>query len=569
MAFSLHSGKNPLQAEQRLPDSAGDISFRYFLPRLAAAAAGGVIFAAALPPVNFAIGGGLTLTVLLLAIRDLGTLRAMLCGWVWGLAWSIPAFFWLREIHPAVPWLIAPVLSLWPMVWAGSVPWLKRALLTPPEVRFEGSDAVAEYLRRQVSGGRLLGFAAVLCAWWTVLEFSRSAMLPWNNLAAVMWKYPIFLSPAEFAGQFGLTFIIAMVNTVIFLYIRTGRRYFLLVIALLALVPPASGFLRLSHDRGPAVKVRIGAVQGDISQRRNADNAQAQEALDIYLKLTDRMLSQAEIKPDVTVWPETAVPYPFRGAGPVCRRYRMEVLNLLRKYKTPFLIGTIDFAVTPERRLRGITNSALLVTGEAPPVRYDKIHRVPFGEYIPFRSFLPQSFISLIDMNRDLVPGQDFSPVEIAPGVRAGVAICFESVFAYVAREEARRGANMLLVISNDAWYPASCEPEQHLANAVMRSVETGLNSVRCGNNGGTLVISPEGRISQVLPTPGKGVMELRRGRSAGIFELTVPAVPRMTFYTRYGEWFVVLCSAVSAAGALYGIFNLRRLGRLYASLTE
>ena len=120
----------------------------------------------------------------------------------------------------------------------------------------------------------------------------------------------------------------------------------------------------------------------------------------------------------------------------------------------------------------------------------------------------------------------------------------------------------MLLVISNDAWYPTSSEPEQHLANAVARSVETGLYSVRCGNNGGSLLISPSGVISQVLTVPGTGLPELRRGRGIGVIEVPVPQNPQMTFYTRYGEWFTVLCGLLSLAGLVAagtGFLSFRR----------
>ena len=120
----------------------------------------------------------------------------------------------------------------------------------------------------------------------------------------------------------------------------------------------------------------------------------------------------------------------------------------------------------------------------------------------------------------------------------------------------------MLLVISNDAWYPTSSEPEQHLANAVARSVENGRYAVRCGNNGGSLLVCPDGSLSQILTVEGDGLPELRRGRGIGVIEVPVPPNPPMTFYTRYGEWFTVLCGLLSLAGLVMtgtGFLSFRR----------
>jgi len=165
-------------------------------------------------------------------------------------------------------------------------------------------------------------------------------------------------------------------------------------------------------------------------------------------------------------------------------------------------------------------------------------------------------------MNRDLTPGTDHAPLVLKENIRAGMAICFESVFPYIARETARRGSNVLLVLSNDAWYPASSEPEQHLANATARSVETGLYAIRCGNNGGTLAVRPDGTLEQILTVPGRELPELRRGRGIGVIALALPKITRMTFYTCYGEWFTALCGLLSGAGfllALAGYIALRR----------
>lgn len=525
----------------------------FLLKKLGLALLCGIVYFFALPPWNWSILIVLPLGGLLLVLQHLNWYERLLAGWIFGLGWALPGFWFLREIHPAVPFGIGPVLALWPAVWAFWAAFLWRHLLYPVNVRLAGEAAMKEYIP---APWRRIALAAALAACWIVLEFSRSTMLPWNNLATSLWRCPRLLALASVTGITGVGFLIANLSCALALgwYFRRQDKklYALWFGAILpAIVLPSLTAVYRAQQPVPetGVKYRIAAIQGDISQRRNADSDEAMEALKTYLDMT-RAAVKIQPAPDLIVWPETAVPYAFRGNHPVSAVYRQELLRIVRTSGIPVLFGTIDFREFPAFSGKyGVTNSALLLTPQGLKARYDKIHRVPFGEYIPFRSLLPEALVRAIDMNRDLLPGTDFAPVELKPGVRAGLAICFESVFPYVARESVRRGANMLLVISNDAWYPTSSEPEQHLANAVARSVENGLYAVRCGNNGGTLLVAPDGAISQVLTVPGPELPELRRGRGIGVIEIPVPAQVSMTFYTRFGEWFTALCGCLTLAG--------------------
>ncbi len=576
MRFICPKAKKSEDLADLPPNLSRKISLRWFLLKILLSILGGVIFALALPPVNLGILGVFTLSILLLVIIDLPLFRAGICGFAWGVGWSLTSFFWIREIHIVVPFFLTIVLSSFPMVWAVVVSWLCRRILIPAKVRFEGSEAVKRFYSENLSMWRMGFLAVVVSALWVLIEALRSTMLPWNNLSTTMWQEPRMLALSSVTGAYGIGFLLALIGTTFALGVKcrnkSGRmRLFPTFVAIILawLLPTlAISYNKAQKPSAESTTFTLGAVQGDISQRRNANNREAEEALDIYLSLTDKLLQSQKV--NLVVWPETAVPYAFKGVGEVSARYRQGVHALLEKYKTPMLIGTIDFAFSLDkaRTYEGITNSALFITppfGES--ARYDKIHRVPYGEYIPFRSCLPQFFLNAIDMNRDLVPGRNYAPIEIYPNVYAGVSICFESVFAYVAREEVRRGANMLLVISNDAWYPTSCEPEQHLANAIMRSVETGLYTVRCGNNGGTLVISPEGKIVDVLEVAGPERKELRRGRGVGVFELTIPNNPPMTLYVRYGGWFLCFCGIVSALGLFWACRSEYRENILHRGL--
>ena len=459
--------------------------------------------------------------LLVAAVIGTGWRFALLAGWIWGVCWAFPAFRFLREIDPAVPFLMAPVLGVWTAV-----------------------------------------FAAGTAALFTLLEWSRSRMLPWNELGTTMWSRTDVIQLAAVTGSYGVSFLVAFTGAGIGCAFLTrfrgaGLRVLAAATGCFALISlgGAISLLRVPEPQPP--NWRPALLQGDLSQRRNAVGPLAEEALDIYLDLTGRAI-RLDPPPDIILWPESAVPVPFRAAHPTAARFRRAVAAAARGSGIPLLIGAIDFIGDG----RGMTNSAIHIDSAGRMVhKYDKIHRVPFGEYIPFRSYLPEFLVRRIDMNRDLTPGDNYDPVELKPGIRAGIAICFEGVFSYLTREFARRGANVLVVLSNDAWYPTSSEPEQHLANAVMRCVETRLPMVRCGNNGGSLLVTPQGSITQVLTVPGPEPRpELRRGRGFGTVELHVPADPGETFFVRFGEWFVLLLWILLAAWLLTAAEHRRRI---------
>ena len=201
--------------------------------------------------------------------------------------------------------------------------------------------------------------------------------------------------------------------------------------------------------------------------------------------------------------------------------------------------------------------------------KYDKLHRVPFGEYIPGREMMPEFIVRFIDMGRDLVPGKNPNPVRLFPHVLSGTAICFEGVFSYVMRNFARRGANVFIVLSNDAWYPRSSEPEQHLANALLRAVECRLPMIRCGNNGGSGIVYPDGSYKILDPTGKAPRPELLRCSAAQTVDVDLPEKPQRTFYVRHGEWFIFTLTIFCLAWALFALRSWDLKSKFLAGLSR
>ena len=536
-----------------------------FVLKLCACFAGGTFYAAALPPLNVTPLAAVCQLPLLFFLKRADWKSAALAGWVWSLGWSLFAFRFLREIDPAVPFLLAPVVSLWAALFAGVIPFLRSSTLI-----CEGKR-VADFQ----PFGRLLVFSLGTASLFVLAEWTRSRLFPWNDFSVTLWRVPVLLQIAVLTGHYGVNFLVALANSAAAALVVYRRKSVFLVLACPVVLAAVFGGVRLrTQNAGRTRTLPVALIQGNLSQRRHASLLRAREALDTYVSFTERLFLRGE-KPEIVLWPESAVPLCFYSAcdlaeyrqttdyGRLTAAYQQQVKNLCRKWRTPMYIGALDLADTlTQGEVPGSTNSAVLLDAAGKVrAKYDKLHRVPYGEYIPFRSLLPQFLIRRIDMGRDLVPGRNANFVEILPGVRAGTAICYEGIFSYVMRRFAARGANVFVVLSNDAWYPRSSEPEQHLANAVLRAVESGLPMIRCGNNGGSGVVHPDGTYRIIDPSGKSPRPELLRCAAAEVVKVEIPVDPERTFYVKYGEWFILLLALFVAGWTVFS-FSVFSSGR-------
>jgi len=487
--------------------------------------AGGMLYAAALPPLNWFFAAFFTLLPLMYCALQGKWYFRLLCGWVWGLGWSLFAYSFLREIHPAIPWLLAPVISLWPALYTMLLGFFAERL-------YKGTFPEFTLWRGVL-------FAVSAAAPFTVLEWTRYYLFVWNDLSVTLWRVPLLMQIARITGRYGVSLFITSLNAAIFSLIYFKKRRFIPVGIML--IYPALvliyGIIRMNYpgmeDSGKKVIWKCALIQGDLPQQRRAGEEQILNSIMRYFQLS---LQMKKFDPDTIIWPECAVPIPLRSNIPLAQVYREAV----KKLDSRMLIGSLDFSEEG-----GMTNSALLIKPGTSWIigKYDKYHRVPFGEYVPFRSLLPASWIKAFDMGRDLTGGKNILPLRINENVSAGTAVCYEGVFSYMSAAFAREGANVLTAISNDVWYPQSSEPEQHLANAVMRCVETGLPMVRSGNNGGSGVVTEKGVFTQYIGTAADRP-ELLRESAAGIVTVELEKHPQLTFAVRYENLIVYLLFA-------------------------
>lgn len=522
----------------------------------------GLGLSAAFPPLNWEVLAYVSVAGLIsVSISNVVSWKLFSYGYLWSLTWSFCSFYWLREINVFVPFGIAAVMGLWGGIYAVLVSFAHRWCFKSEKC------LISNFIEREkcsLNWYKGIIFTVFCGSLFIALEYIRIKMFPWNFIGVTQYKMLYLIQIVKYTGIYGVSFLVAGINAVLGLALYLTREKlhgkkvtfnaaasaagFFAVLLILNMIYGYFEFRKTEKEAFTGKKIRFGAVQGDISQRRISTGEMAKEALDTYIKLSYELAKQ---QPDIIIWPETAVPYPFFGGHYVSGLFRSEIWQFVRDKKIPLLFGTLDFVMTGQKNY-DMTNAAFLVDAKGRlAAKYIKINRVPFGEFVPFSKYLPASWIEKIGMGRDLRAGNDASPLKILNGVRAGMAICYESIFASLARDEANLGANMLLAINNDAWYPESSEPEQHVANAVFRAVETGLPALRVGNNGASVWIVPSGRIAWSMDEH-----LLVRSRKIGIAEGFVKENPVKTFHTRYGDVFLLLIFVITTAVLLYGFYQ-------------
>lgn len=465
-------------------------------------------------------------------------------GYVAGFVFVMCAFGWLSislsELeHDATLLLLTPLVAIYMAVYFAFWGWFAGSLVKT-ETQF-------------LTSRRNLGIAFLAAAAWAAHEWVRGWMFSgwgWNGLGVALHRNLALIQIAEFTGVAGLSFLVAFANVIA---VVTVRRFiaevrrarvrphwdFSLTMTLVALVF-SFGARALLQKPEPGVPLRIATVQANIPQDQKFDEAFEQQIFERYQTLTNFAISVG--KPQLLIWPEAATP---RGifADEVNHQF---ILDTAKRGDFNFLLGSIDGDLAQHDY-----NIAALFTGRGERFQtYRKIHLVPFGEYIPFRKTFPP-FAKLAGgmVPGDFTPGTDFTVFETEnPRLKIAPLICFEDTLGDLARQFVLRGAQLLVNVTNDGWFGRTAQPEQHLVNAIFRTVETRRPLVRSTNTGVTCSVDSCGRVDVWLKPFHQGFQTR---------EISVPASGVLTFYTRHGELFAMLCAAVTC-----GFLVLRKMRR-------
>jgi apolipoprotein N-acyltransferase len=259
--------------------------------------------------------------------------------------------------------------------------------------------------------------------------------------------------------------------------------------------------------------------------------------METYKRLTRKGY---DFQPQLIVWPETSVPFFFQDN----ERFSPTIFSLAQEAGAVVVFGSPAYEQTDEG-INYYNRAYLLAPGDRSLKYYNKVHLVPFGEYVPLKKFL--FFIKrLVPAAGDFKAGDKIEPINHSP-FSVGIIICFEAIFPELARAYARGGANILLNLTNDAWFGMTSAPYQHLSMAVFRAVENRIPMIRAANTGFSAFINHHGKIISLSPLFTENVLN---------GSVDIPNFP-LTFYARFGDLFAFSLLMVSFIKILSSLFHV------------
>lgn len=477
----------------------------------------GLLLFFSFPMFGYGIVAWVALVPLFFALRDATPGRGFRMGFMAGFVAHTGIFYWIVYVvvhYGYLPvyagigamLLLAAYLSVYTACFAAGVVFLKRR-------------------------GIPLFLSAPLL--WVVLEFLRAHLLtgfPWGSLAYSQYLYTKAIQISDITGIYGITFAIVMVNAVLYDLLSEGIKGRRLVAETVFAGVVIVAILVYGHVRTEEIDevvkkapgLQVALIQGNIEQSVKWDPLYQSQTIDIYSSLSRESIPSRN---GLIVWPETAAPFYFQRPGPL----QQAVVDIARTSGSSILFGSPSYE--GEKEIVHYMNSAYLLGSDGTlGGRYDKVHLVPYGEYVPLRRFFP--FIGKLVVGvGDFKAGKGFYPLATS-GHRLGVLICYEGIFPEAARDYKKEKVGLLVNITNDAWFGRTSAPYQHLSMTVFRAIENRLYLVRAANTGISAIIDPKGSIVS----------------RTGLFERTilkgnVKIIDEKTLYTAYGDAFVYLCT--------------------------
>jgi apolipoprotein N-acyltransferase len=491
-------------------------------PIVPAAALSGALLAASHSFPRLELLAWIALIPLFFTLASASVIDGLFAGFIFGLVQFCGVLYWVAYAvnvygghSPAaallVLLLLAAYLSVYPALFS----------------------AVSVFLRRS---NPQLFFIAAPCA-WVAVELVRSRMFggfPWALAGYSQHQTIQIIQIADVCGVYGVSFLIVIVNAAaaeILLHINRNSMRGALIAVIILILALVYGNAKLDEpDKGRPLSVAL--VQGNIEQAKKWDPEYQTAVFDTYKRLTQSALHE---HPDLVVWPETATPFSFNGREGRDGELTRELTGFIAQSKVSLLFGSPTYEVLPNHRLIAHNTAILLSSCGTGAASYDKVKRVPFGEYVPFK----RQFFFLEKVAKtagETEAGSDITvmKVEHQGGQKTAISavICYEIIFPDFVRRFADNGAAVIASLTNDGWFGNTSMPYQHFGMAVFRAVENRVPVVRAANTGVSGFIDVHGRTTA----------------RTGIFTETytvgsIRAGTEKTFYTKYGDIFSYGCA--------------------------
>ena len=495
---------------------------------IAAVVASGLLLAASFPSLNYYPLAWIAFVPLLLVMRQ----RPFAAGFSTGLVFFAAVLYWLNTVMTTYGGLQS-IFSL--LAYFFLVAYLA--------VYF----GLATWMACRLETLLKLPYLFTLPPLWVALEYLRSWLFtgfPWAVIGYSQQDFSLAIQSCDVTGIYGVSLMLMVVNCAIAGVISQpkSRLAWFGVAATVAICISHFGY-GVWRESQPLEQrdetLRVALIQGNIDQEQKWAADKREYSVDRYRSLS---LEAARQHPDLLIWPEAATPFFLQDQSELTAQVKI----LPRQLQTPLLVGSPAYNQLSENQYQYFNSAFLLSTKGERLGRSDKNHLVPFGEYVPLGSVL--SFIN------KLVSGVgDFSPGKVQPlplnNHQLGVLICYEAIFPELARDYVRRGSDLLVNLTNDAWFGRSSAPWQLLAMTRFRAIENRIWIARVANTGVSALISPAGRVTLQGPifVPLQLVGDVGLGAEA-------------TFYTRFGDVFAYICLTISGMFLLIVLWDKGRL---------
>jgi len=493
--------------------------------------ASGCLLALAYPRADLGTVAFVALVPFLLSLHDVTPASALWRGYACGFAFFTALLGWIPRVMAKYGGLPRPIA------------WLVLLLLV-----FYLATYVAIFALLMSVSLRRLGALSLVSApvAWVALEIARGRLLtgfPWGLLGYSQYRDIPLLQTAAWGGIYAVSFLVLAANAGLALLLlrpatprqRLGGAALVFIVAL----AHAGGALALQGEepRPQGEAIPVAAIQANVAQDRKWSPGNESEILGDLTRLS-RQAAGARL----IVWPESSSPFSFRspvraGAdGFVVESndaYASMVADLARSLGATLIIGSVDYAAG-NGALRAFNSAFVVAPDGSIPASYDKVHLVPFGEYVPLHGLL--FFVDRLVQGAiaDFSPGRRLVPLPTPVG-GAATFICYEAVFPELVRRLARDDAAFLVNITNDAWFGNSAAPRQHLAMAAVRAAENRRFMVRAANTGISAIVDPFGRIVSRTPLLQSAVLR-------GVIRPRADRTP----YARCGDLFAWGCAILT-----------------------
>lgn len=471
----------------------------------------GILLGCAYPPVGLGFLAYVSLVPVLFIVNSLKTRQVFFWSLIFSLFFHALTLSWIRHIT----W-VGMVLGIITLSLIYTLPFVITQLI------------------REISpkmGIFVFPFAVAGIEW--IRSFDALAF-PWMILGNSQTYYPWLIQFADITSAYGISWWVAMVNVSVFFLIkkRTAVRWAFLVILFLFPLIYSLKILQIPANTDKMLKVAL--IQGNVMPEEKWEYGNELWNINLYRSMSIQAMAY---KPDLIVWPETATPV-YLCEQP---KYRRIVQSLVDSIGVPIVTGTpsIDFESGQKWN-----SAAFFQPGEKKVERYDKIRLVPFGEAIPLDDMFPSlRNFHLGQANWD--EGKEYvvfnSPV-LPP---FNVVICFESIFPDMIRKFVVKGAQFIIVITNDVWFGPYASPIQHAMISVLRAIEFHLPVVRCANTGISMIIDPYGRVVDKTGTFERDIL-------IG----TITPGTKKTVYAKFGNVFSMFCLFITLVSLMLYIFT-------------